>query len=108
MGKDWRQARRQHYERDPAQMGERFMRRIGVAEETSTPVKDFERGNVLSARMTLAFRIIAWLLTAAVTFATLGPPQYRPHLGLGQDSEDSLAFVLVGVSLCFAHRRPRP
>src|SRR5947209_4465441 len=35
--------------------------------------------------MTLLFRIIAWLLTAAVTFATLGPPQYRPHLGLGQD-----------------------
>src|ERR1044072_3835321 len=107
MGKDWRQARRQHYERDPAQMGERFMRRIGVAEETSTPVKDFERGNVLSARMTLAFRIIAWLLTAAVTFATLGPPQYRPHLGLSQDGEHALAFVLVGLAFGLAYPRRR-
>ena len=35
--------------------------------------------------MTLILRIIAWLLTAAVTFATLGPPSYRPHSALGQD-----------------------
>ena len=54
-------------------------------------------------RMTLAFRTIAWLLTAAVTFATLGPPQYRPHLGLGQDGEHALAFVLVGLAFGLAY-----
>jgi hypothetical protein len=53
--------------------------------------------------MTFAFRIIAWLLTAAVTFATLGPPQYRPHLGLGQDGEHALAFVLVGLAFGLAY-----
>ena len=57
--------------------------------------------------MTLAFRIIAWLLTAAVTFATLGPPQYRPHLGLGQDGEHALAFVLVGLAFGLAYPRRR-
>ena len=58
---------------------------------------------MLSARITLAFRIIAWLLTAAVTFATLGPPQYRPHLGLSQDGEHALAFVLVGLAFGLAY-----
>ena len=57
--------------------------------------------------MTFAFRIIAWLLTAAITFATLGPPQYRPHLGLGQDGEHALAFVLVGLAFGVAYPRRR-
>jgi hypothetical protein len=57
--------------------------------------------------MTLAFRIIAWLLTAAVTFATLGPPQYRPHSALGQDGEHALAFVLVGLAFGLAYPRRR-
>jgi hypothetical protein len=57
--------------------------------------------------MTFAFRIIAWVLTAAVTFATLGPPQYRPHLGLGQDGEHALAFVLVGLAFGLAYPRRR-
>ncbi len=57
--------------------------------------------------MTLAFRIIAWLLTAAVTFATLGPPQYRPHLGLSQDGEHALAFVLVGLAFGLAYPKSR-
>jgi VanZ family protein len=57
--------------------------------------------------MTFAFRIIAWLLTAAVTFATLGPPQYRPHSALGQDAEHALAFVLVGLSFGLAYPRRR-
>ena len=33
--------------------------------------------------MTLILKIIAWLLTAAVTFATLGPARLRPHSSLG-------------------------
>jgi hypothetical protein len=57
--------------------------------------------------MTLILRIIAWLLTAAVTFATLGPAQYRPHSALGQDGEHALAFVLVGLAfgLAYTHHR---
>src|ERR1700675_4723989 len=46
--------------------------------------------------MTTLLRIFAWLLAAAVTFATLGPPRYRPHSHLGQDGEHALAFVLIG------------
>ena len=57
--------------------------------------------------MTLIFRIIAWLLTAAVTFATLGPPSYRPRSALGQDAEHALAFVLVGLSFGLAYPRRR-
>src|SRR4051812_25126223 len=53
--------------------------------------------------MTVAFRIIAWLLSAAVTFVTLGPPQYRPHSPLGQDGEHALAFVLVGLAFGLAY-----
>ena len=57
--------------------------------------------------MTRVFRIIAWLLAAAVAFATLGPPQYRPHLGLSQDGEHALAFVLVGLAFGLAYPRRR-
>jgi VanZ family protein len=57
--------------------------------------------------MTLILRIIAWLLTAAVTFATLGPPRYRPHSDLGQDGEHALAFVLVGLAFGLAYPRRR-
>ncbi|HXO69545.1 MAG TPA: VanZ family protein [Bradyrhizobium sp.] len=57
--------------------------------------------------MTLILRIIAWLLTAAVTFATLGPPRYRPHSELGQDGEHALAFLLVGLAFGLAYPRRR-
>jgi VanZ family protein len=57
--------------------------------------------------MTLILRIIAWLLTAAVTFATLGPPRLRPHSELGQDGEHALAFVLVGLAFGLAYTRHR-
>ncbi len=57
--------------------------------------------------MTLILRIIAWLLTAAVTFATLGPPRLRPHSELGQDGEHALAFVLVGLAFGLAYPRHR-
>jgi VanZ family protein len=57
--------------------------------------------------MTLILRIIAWLLTAAVTFATLGPARLRPHSELGQDGEHALAFVLVGLAFGLAYSRYR-
>ena len=57
--------------------------------------------------MNLLLKAIAGLLTAAVTFATLGPPRYRPMTDLGQDGEHALAFVLVGVAVGLAYpRRP--
>jgi VanZ family protein len=57
--------------------------------------------------MTIILRIIAWLLTAAVTFATLGPARLRPHSDLGQDGEHALAFVLVGLAFGLAYTRHR-
>jgi VanZ family protein len=57
--------------------------------------------------MTFILRITAWLLVVAVTFATLGPPQYRPHSPLGQDAEHALAFVLVGLAFGAAYARHR-
>ena len=57
--------------------------------------------------MTLILRIIAWLLTAAVVFATLGPARLRPHSELGQDGEHALAFVLVGLAFGLAYPRRR-
>ncbi|WP_025035201.1 VanZ family protein [Bradyrhizobium sp. DOA9] len=52
-------------------------------------------------------RTFAWLLAAAVTFATLGPPGLRPHSYLGQDGEHALAFILVGLAFGLAYRRRR-
>ena len=57
--------------------------------------------------MTFMLRIVAWLLAAAVTFATLGPPRYRPHSNLGQDGEHALAFVLIGLAFGLAYPRHR-
>jgi VanZ family protein len=57
--------------------------------------------------MTILLRIFAWLLAAAVTFATLGPPGLRPHSDLGQDGEHALAFVLVGLAFGLAYSRHR-
>jgi VanZ family protein len=57
--------------------------------------------------MTIILRIIAWLLAAAVTFATLGPPGYRPHSNLGQDGEHALAFILIGVAFGLAYTEHR-
>jgi VanZ family protein len=58
--------------------------------------------------MTIVLRLFAWLLATAVTFATLGPPSYRPHSTLGQDGEHALAFILVGVAFGLAYPRQRP
>ena len=57
--------------------------------------------------MIVLFRMFAWLLAAAVTFATLGPPQFRPHSNLGQDGEHTLAFVLIGLAFGLAYPRQR-
>jgi VanZ family protein len=57
--------------------------------------------------MTMLLRLFAWLLAAAVTFATLGPPQYRPHSHLGQDGEHAFAFVLIGLAFGLAYPRNR-
>jgi VanZ family protein len=56
--------------------------------------------------MTTLLRLGAWLLAAAVTFATLGPPIYRPHSSFAQNGEHALAFVLVGLAfgLAYPHR----
>jgi VanZ family protein len=58
--------------------------------------------------MTTILRIVAWLLAAAVTFANLGPPRFRPQSNLGQDGEHALAFVLVGLAFGLAYPRHRP
>ena len=55
----------------------------------------------------MPLRIIAWLLAASVTFATLGPPSYRPHSNLGQDGEHALAFILIGVAFGLAYTEHR-
>src|ERR1700754_3738604 len=57
--------------------------------------------------MTFVLRLFAWLLAAAVTFATLGPPRYRPHANLGQDGEHALAFLLIGLAFGLAYRQHR-
>jgi peptidoglycan/LPS O-acetylase OafA/YrhL len=59
--------------------------------------------------MATLLRLCAWLLAAAVTFFTLGPPRYRPHAMMGQDADHGLAFLLVGLAFALAypqHRRP--
>lgn len=57
--------------------------------------------------MTTILRIFAWLLAAAVTFATLGPATLRPHSELSQNGEHALAFVLVGLAFGLAYARNR-
>ena len=57
--------------------------------------------------MTFLLRLFAWLLAAAITFVTLGPPRFRPHFGLGQDGEHALAFVLLGLAFGLAYTRNR-
>jgi VanZ family protein len=57
--------------------------------------------------MTTILRLFAWLLAAAVTFATLGPPRFRPHSSFGQDGEHAIAFVLIGLAFGLAYSRHR-
>jgi VanZ family protein len=57
--------------------------------------------------MTMILKVLAWLLAAAVAFATLGPPGYRPHSDLGQNGEHALAFVLIGLAFGLAYPQRR-
>jgi len=57
--------------------------------------------------MKTIFRLFAWLLAAAATFATLGPPRFRPHANLGHDGEHALAFILIGIAFGLAYPRHR-
>src|ERR1700704_2313729 len=57
--------------------------------------------------MTIILRLFAWLLAAAVTFATLGPPQFRPHSDFGQDGEHAFAFILIGLAFGLAYGQNR-
>jgi len=57
--------------------------------------------------MTVLLRISAWILAAAVAFATLGPADLRPHSDFGQDGEHALAFVLVGLAFGLAYSKRR-
>jgi VanZ family protein len=56
---------------------------------------------------TTVLRLIAWLLAAAVTFATVGPARFRPHFAITHDGEHALAFVLVGFVFSLAYPRHR-
>jgi len=60
---------------------------------------------VIRWAMTTLLKAFAWLLAAAVAFATLGPPGLRPHSGLGQDGEHALAFLLIGLAFGLAYPR---
>jgi VanZ family protein len=58
--------------------------------------------------MTLFLRLVAWLLAAAVTFATLGPSHYRPEApAITHDGEHALAFVLLGLAFALAYPKQR-
>lgn len=57
--------------------------------------------------MTSLSRLTAWCLAAAVAFATLGPPSYRPHTEFGQNAEHTLAFLLIGLAFGLAYARNR-
>ena len=57
--------------------------------------------------MPIILKVLAWLLAAAVAFATLGPPGLRPHSDLGQEGEHALAFVLIGLAFGLAYPQRR-
>jgi VanZ family protein len=57
--------------------------------------------------MTIILRLFAWGLAAAIAFATLGPPEQRPHSNLGQNGEHALAFLLLGLAFGLASTRNR-
>lgn len=58
--------------------------------------------------MIILLRLFAWLLAAAVAFATLGPSRDRPHLSITHIGEHALAFVLIGLAFAVAYPRQRP
>jgi VanZ family protein len=61
----------------------------------------------MTTPITTLLRLFAWLLAAAVTFATLGPAAYRPHAAIAHDGEHVLAFVMIGLAFAVAYPRQR-
>lgn len=57
--------------------------------------------------MMIILRLLAWLLAAAITFATLGPARLRPHADITHDGEHALAFVLLGLAFAVAYPKQR-
>ena len=57
--------------------------------------------------MTIILRLSAWLLAAAVTFATLGPARLRPHANITHVGEHAFAFILLGLAFALAYPRQR-
>jgi VanZ family protein len=57
--------------------------------------------------MIIILRFFAWLLAAAVTFATLGPASFRPHADITHVGEHALAFILLGLAFALAYPRHR-
>jgi VanZ family protein len=57
--------------------------------------------------MTNILRLFAWLLAAAVTFATLGPARFRPHANITHVGEHTLAFILLGLAFALAYPKHR-
>jgi VanZ family protein len=57
--------------------------------------------------MVILFRLAAYILAAVVGFATLGPPNLRPHSNLGQNGEHAFAFALLGLMFALGYPRHR-
>ncbi len=57
--------------------------------------------------MSLLFRTVAWLLTASIAFAALGPARWRPRLWITHLGEHALAFSLLGAAFALAYPRHR-
>ena len=52
-------------------------------------------------------RALAWLLLAAVTFATMGPIDLRPVSGASVSLERFLAFAILGAAFACAYPQRR-
>ncbi len=57
--------------------------------------------------MTIILRLFAWVLAAAVTFATLGPARFRPHANITHVGEHAVAFILLGLAFALAYPKQR-
>lgn len=57
--------------------------------------------------ITILFRMAAYVIAAATSFATLGPPGLRPHSNLGQNGEHASAFLLLGLAFALGYPRHR-
>ena len=57
--------------------------------------------------MTIILRLFAWVLAAAITFATLGPARFRPHANITHVGEHAVAFILLGLAFALAYPKQR-